>query len=69
MILCDEPYLNEPAWSTSGGSPQSLACKNLPEYLERFFFVNSLRRFCQRAQNGGQNSSQLFFFSLRKDSQ
>jgi len=25
MILCDEPYLNEPAWSTSGGSPQSLA--------------------------------------------
>ena len=27
MILCDEPYLNEPAWSTSGGSPQSRACK------------------------------------------
>lgn len=27
MILCDEPYLNEPAWSTSGGSPQSRACE------------------------------------------
>ncbi|KAF8165369.1 hypothetical protein B0H34DRAFT_780271 [Crassisporium funariophilum] len=25
MILCDEPYLNEPAWSTSGGSPASRA--------------------------------------------
>jgi len=25
MILCDEPYLNEPVWSTSGGSPQSRA--------------------------------------------
>jgi len=25
MILCDEPYLNEPAWSSSGGTPQSQA--------------------------------------------
>ncbi|KAF8974752.1 hypothetical protein BDZ97DRAFT_1647255 [Flammula alnicola] len=25
MILCDEPYLNEPAWASSGGSSQSLA--------------------------------------------
>jgi hypothetical protein len=26
MILCDEPYLNEPGWSSDGGTPQSLAC-------------------------------------------
>jgi hypothetical protein len=25
MILCDEPYLNEPGWANSGGSPQSHA--------------------------------------------
>lgn len=26
MILCDEPYLNEPGWASSGGTPQSHAC-------------------------------------------
>ncbi|KAH7929485.1 ubiquitin conjugating enzyme family protein [Leucogyrophana mollusca] len=25
MILCDEPYLNEPGWASSGGTPQSIA--------------------------------------------
>ncbi|EGN93067.1 hypothetical protein SERLA73DRAFT_172419 [Serpula lacrymans var. lacrymans S7.3] len=25
MILCEEPYLNEPGWAMNGGSPQSLA--------------------------------------------
>jgi len=25
MILCEEPYLNEPGWATSGGTPQSAA--------------------------------------------
>ncbi|KAF9451700.1 hypothetical protein P691DRAFT_327967 [Macrolepiota fuliginosa MF-IS2] len=25
MILCDEPYLNEPGWASDGGTPQSLA--------------------------------------------
>lgn len=27
MILCDEPYLNEPGWANSAGTPQSIACK------------------------------------------
>jgi hypothetical protein len=27
MILCEEPYLNEPGWASSGGTPQSRACK------------------------------------------
>lgn len=27
MILCDEPYLNEPAWAGAGGSAPSMACK------------------------------------------
>ncbi len=27
MILCDEPYLNEPGWANSGGTPKSLACE------------------------------------------
>jgi len=26
MILCDEPYLNEPSWASDGGTPQSLTC-------------------------------------------
>ena len=26
MILCDEPYLNEPAWAGSSGTLQSKAC-------------------------------------------
>ncbi|THH13280.1 hypothetical protein EW146_g6917 [Bondarzewia mesenterica] len=25
MILCDEPYLNEPGWANSAGTPQSIA--------------------------------------------
>jgi len=25
MILCEEPYLNEPGWALNGGSPQSKA--------------------------------------------
>jgi hypothetical protein len=29
MILCDEPYLNEPGWANGGGTPQSKACKPL----------------------------------------
>ncbi|TFY83061.1 hypothetical protein EWM64_g951 [Hericium alpestre] len=26
MILCEEPYLNEPGWANSAGTPQSAAC-------------------------------------------
>ena len=29
MILCDEPYLNEPAWSKSAGTPQSKQCQSV----------------------------------------
>ena len=29
MILCEEPYLNEPGWANSGGTPKSLACEYL----------------------------------------
>lgn len=29
MILCDEPYLNEPGWASGGGTPQSKACKSV----------------------------------------
>jgi len=29
MILCDEPYLNEPGWANGGGTPQSKACKSV----------------------------------------
>jgi len=27
MILCDEPYLNEPGWASGAGTPQSIACE------------------------------------------
>lgn len=36
MILCDEPYLNEPGWANGGGTPQSKACE----------FVNNASSFC-----------------------
>lgn len=26
MILCEEPYLNEPSWANSGGTPASKQC-------------------------------------------
>lgn len=29
MILCEEPYLNEPAWAQCGGTPPSKACETL----------------------------------------
>jgi hypothetical protein len=29
MILCEEPYLNEPGWAESAGTPQSRACTRL----------------------------------------
>lgn len=33
MILCDEPYLNEPGWANGGGTPQSKACKSVNDGL------------------------------------
>lgn len=33
MILCDEPYLNEPGWANGGGTPQSKACKSVDNGL------------------------------------
>jgi hypothetical protein len=27
MILCEEPYLNEPGWGNDGGTPQSRQCE------------------------------------------
>ena len=34
MILCDEPYLNEPGWANGGGSPQSKACKSVNNEMD-----------------------------------
>ena len=31
MILCDEPYLNEPGWANGGGTPKSIACESSHE--------------------------------------
>ena len=28
MILCEEPYLNEPGWANNGGTPKSIACES-----------------------------------------
>ena len=33
MILCEEPYLNEPGWANNGGTPKSIACES---FLYRF---------------------------------
>lgn len=32
MILCEEPYLNEPGWAGSAGTPQSRACERRAKY-------------------------------------
>lgn len=37
MILCDEPYLNEPAWAKSAGTPQSKQCQSI--FFQRAFRV------------------------------
>jgi hypothetical protein len=36
MILCEEPYLNEPGWASSSGTPQSIAC------MFTYVFISSL---------------------------
>ena len=33
MILCDEPYLNEPSWASDGGTPQSRSCTSPATHL------------------------------------
>lgn len=39
MILCDEPYLNEPGWANGGGTPQSKACKSVSHGLNFYLLV------------------------------
>jgi hypothetical protein len=58
MILCDEPYLNEPGWASSGGTPQSKACMSIFSFSHLSDSASELshcRRFCQCATYGRQN--------------
>lgn len=44
MILCDEPYLNEPAWSNCSGTPQSKAYSaNVRRMVVRTAMLNNLK--------------------------
>ncbi|KAI0071130.1 ubiquitin conjugating enzyme family protein [Panus rudis PR-1116 ss-1] len=44
MILCDEPYLNEPGWSALGGSPQSKAYSaNVRRMVVRTAMLDNLK--------------------------
>lgn len=37
MILCEEPYTNEPGWQNDAGSPNSKACKQV--ILSQFLLI------------------------------
>ncbi|EKM80308.1 hypothetical protein AGABI1DRAFT_57960 [Agaricus bisporus var. burnettii JB137-S8] len=44
MILCDEPYLNEPGWASDGGTPQSLAYSaNVRRMVVKTAMLDNLR--------------------------
>ncbi|KAH9939239.1 ubiquitin conjugating enzyme family protein [Epithele typhae] len=44
MILCDEPYLNEPGWANSGGTPKSIAYSaNVKRMVVRTAMLGNLR--------------------------
>ncbi|EKM59917.1 uncharacterized protein PHACADRAFT_250718 [Phanerochaete carnosa HHB-10118-sp] len=44
MILCDEPYLNEPAWANCAGTPQSKAYSvNIRRMVVRTAMLNNLK--------------------------
>ena len=48
LILYEEPYLNEPGWANSGGTPKSLACEYLIAPKRAL-----LLRFLQTRQTSG----------------
>lgn len=53
MILCEEPYLNEPGWAGSAGTPQSAACAyHLCLAIQGF---DPLHRLRQCTSDGGQH--------------
>lgn len=55
MILCEEPYLNEPGWAGSAGTPQSHACEWFILYQKFRYLIYLVCRFSQYSQNGGQD--------------
>lgn len=50
MILCEEPYLNEPGWGNDGGTPQSRQCEWLNVIL--IVFADCSVRLGQRPEDG-----------------
>ncbi|KAH7887767.1 hypothetical protein F5I97DRAFT_1805231 [Phlebopus sp. FC_14] len=45
MILCDEPYLNEPGWANGGGTPQSKAYSaNVRRMVVRTAMLGNLKK-------------------------
>jgi len=50
MILCEEPYLNEPGWGNDGGTPQSRQCEWLNAILT--IFPDCSVRLGQRPEDG-----------------
>lgn len=73
MILCEEPYLNEPGWATSSGTPQSNACLSpfTYHYLAQFADSTNPIRFCKCSSDGSQNcgtsSSRIVLKSSKTD--
>ncbi len=57
MILCEEPYLNEPGWATSSGTPQSNACLSPFAYNYLVQLADSMNpiRFRECSSDGSQN--------------
>ncbi|KAJ3794050.1 ArgJ family-domain-containing protein [Lentinula aff. detonsa] len=49
MILCEEPYLNEPGWASSAGTPQSKAYSaNCRHTVVRIAMLDALRNHLRR---------------------
>jgi hypothetical protein len=58
MILCEEPYLNEPGWANDGGTPQSRQCEWLNLMIS--VFPDIFVRFFQRSEDGCQDCSKIY---------
>lgn len=63
MILCDEPYLNEPGWANSGGTPKSVACECRLE-PEASRSLTLFGRFGERQAHGGQDRSNAPLYTV-----
>jgi hypothetical protein len=68
MILCEEPYLNEPGWGNDGGTPQSRQCEWLNATTTFFLIVwldsANVRRMVVKTAVRSMHCSSICFLSF-----